>query len=641
MFFIKKAVFIYFLTCNLHIAEIRFISDHIFVTQSNFANCLQGVLQKMKMRRPQEIDRKALLASYERQPLGKIYALFKPYRKMLIASFALMVSLNMVGLTLPWMLKIAIDRVLPNADYLLFWVLCFAMTIVYLTRCLLRYLASYTVDYTGIRLIVDIRQKVFKHLQSLSLRFYEAYRTGKLISNVISDVALLNMMMRITTALGEQLFQLLLIIFLLLILNWQMALVVLLSLPVHFCNFYFARKALRADSMVMQEKISEISANLSETLTGAKVIKSFAKEQTECRRFFQNLRPTVAMQMKITLDNIGLWSVFDMVTLFTYLATIGMGIMHVQSGKVTIGEFVAFYTYVGMLIGPIQSLSTQVVTLAQGMVGASRVVKLLNTIPEIKECANPIHPERLTGHIEFQHVVFSYDEDKAPVINDFTLEIQPGEKVALVGPSGSGKSTLSNLLLRFYDVTGGAILVDGYDVRRLGFEAYRKNIGVVLQEPFLFSGTIRDNIAYAKEDATAEEIEKAAEMANIAEFIKGLPDGYDTVVGENGASLSGGQKQRLAIARAVLMNPSILILDEATSALDTVSETVVQEALDRLMIGKTTVIIAHRLSTVRNADKIIVLDRGRVAQKGTHDELMEQPGIYRELYQTQRRMATK
>ena len=595
----------------------------------------------MKMRRPQEIDRKALLASYERQPLGKIFALFKPYRKMLVASFALMVSLNMVGLTLPWMLKIAIDRVLPNADYLLFWVLCFAMTIVYLTRCLLRYLASYTVDYTGIRLIVDIRQKVFKHLQSLSLRFYEAYRTGKLISNVISDVALLNMMMRITTALGEQLFQLLLIIILLIILNWQMALVVLLSLPVHFCNFYFARKALRADSMVMQEKISEISANLSETLTGAKVIKSFAKEQTECRRFFQNLRPTVAMQMKITLDNIGLWSVFDMVTLFTYLATIGMGIMHVQSGKVTIGEFVAFYTYVGMLIGPIQALSTQVVTLAQGMVGASRVVKLLNTIPEIKECANPIHPERLTGHIEFQHVVFSYDEDKAPVINDFTLEIQPGEKVALVGPSGSGKSTLSNLLLRFYDVTGGAILVDGYDVRRLGFEAYRKNIGVVLQEPFLFSGTIRDNIAYAKEDATAEEIEKAAEMANIAEFIKGLPDGYDTVVGENGASLSGGQKQRLAIARAVLMNPSILILDEATSALDTVSETVVQEALDRLMIGKTTVIIAHRLSTVRNADKIIVLDRGRVAQKGTHDELMEQPGIYRELYQTQRRMATK
>ena len=595
----------------------------------------------MKMRRPQEIDRKALLASYERQPLGKIFALFKPYRKMLVASFVLMVSLNMVGLTLPWMLKIAIDRVLPNADYLLFWVLCFAMTIVYLTRCLLRYLASYTVDYTGIRLIVDIRQKVFKHLQSLSLRFYEAYRTGKLISNVISDVALLNMMMRITTALGEQLFQLVLIILLLVILNWQMAMVILISLPIHFCNFYFARKALRADSMVFQEKLSEISANLSETLTGAKVIKSFAKEQTECRRFFQNLRPMVAMQMKITLDNIGLWSVFDMVTLFTYLATIGMGIMHVQSGKVTIGEFVAFYTYVGMLIGPIQALSTQVVTLAQGMVGASRVVKLLNTIPEIKECANPIHPERLTGHIEFQHVHFSYDEDKAPVINDFSLEIQPGEKVALVGPSGSGKSTLSNLLLRFYDVTGGAILVDGYDVRRLGFESYRKNIGVVLQEPFLFSGTIRDNIAYAKEDASMEEIEKAAEMANIAEFVKGLPDGYDTVIGENGASLSGGQKQRLAIARAVLMNPSILILDEATSALDTVSETVVQEALDRLMVGKTTVIIAHRLSTVRNADKIIVLDRGRVAQKGTHDELMAQPGIYSELYQTQRRMATK
>lgn len=614
--------------------EVSFISDRN-------PNKICKELHNMMTRRSQDIDKKNLLESYDRQPLGKILVLFKPYRKMLVASFVLMVSLNMIGLTLPWMLKIAIDRVLPNADYLLFWVLCFAMTITYLARCLLRYLASYTVDYTGIRLIVDIRQKIFKHLQSLSLRFYQEYRTGKLISNVISDVALLNMMMRLSTALGEQIFQLMLIIILLVILNWQMALIVLLCLPLHFCNFYFARKALRADSMMFQEKMSEISANLSEALTGAKVIKSFAKEQSECRRFFQNLRPMVALQMKVTLDNIGLWCVFDMLTLFTYLTTIGLGIMYVQTGKVSIGEFVAFYTYVGMLIGPIQALSTQVVTLAQGMVGASRVVKLLNTIPEIKECANPIHPERLDGHIEFQHVMFSYDPEKPNVINDFNLEIKPGEKVALVGPSGSGKSTLSNLLLRFYDVTGGAILVDGYDVKRLGFEAYRRNIGVVLQEPFLFSGSIRDNIAYAKDNASMEEIERAAEMANIAEFIKGLPDGYDTVIGENGASLSGGQKQRLAIARAVLLNPSILILDEATSALDTVSETVVQEALDRLMTGKTTVIIAHRLSTVRNADKIIVLDRGHVAQKGTHDELMAQDGIYRELYQTQRRMATK
>ena len=589
----------------------------------------------------QTVSRKKLLESYERQPLDKIFALFRPYRKLIVAAFFIGITFNMISLTVPWLLKIAIDRVLPAADYLLFSVLCVAMIIIYLCRCLLRYLLTSTVDYTGIRLIVDVRQKLFAHLQSLSLRFYEEYRTGKLISNVISDVSLLNMLMRIISSLSEQLFQLLLITIILTVLNWQMALVVLITLPLHFLNFYFARKTMRADSLVLQEKLSEISANLSETLMGTKVVKSFAKEQSECHRFFRNLRPTVKMQMKISFDGVGLWSIFDMLVIVTRLATIGTGIVFVQQSKISIGEFVAFNSYVNMLMTPIQSLSTQIAMIAQGLVGASRIVKLLNTIPEIKECAHPITPDRMEGHIEFQHVHFSYDRDARPAINDFSLEIKPGEKVALVGASGSGKSTLGNLLLRFYDVTGGAILVDGYDVRQLGFEAYRSKVGVVLQEPFLFSGTIRDNIAYAKENATKEEIEYAAKMANIAEFIKTLPDGYDTMIGENGATLSGGQKQRVAIARAVLKNPSILILDEATSALDTVSEHVVQEALDRLMVGKTTLIIAHRLSTIRNADKIVVLEHGDLVQQGTHEELMAVAGPYREMYLNQEKMATK
>ena len=593
------------------------------------------------MRKQVDIDKEALAKNYEKQPLSKIFPLVRPYKWLFVSAVVALILFNMIGLTLPWMLKIAIDRVLPNADYILFWVLCGSMIIIYLVRCLLRYISSYLVAYTGIRLIVDLRQKVFRHLQSLSLRFYEEYRTGKLISNVISDVALLNMLMHVMTQFGEQLFQLFLIIMLLMFINWKMALIVLLSLPIHYLNFHYFRKVIRKDSMVIQEKLSEISANLSETLTGVKVVKSFAREHAECLSFFQNMRPIVDMQMRVTVDNVGLWTICDMLSLFTYLATIGSGIMFVQTGSVTIGEFVAFYSYVGMMLGPISTLSGMSVTFAQGMVGASRIVKLLNTIPEIKECENPLHPSNLTGHIEFKHVSFYYTKEKPPVINDFSLTVTPGQKVALVGPSGSGKSTLSNLLLRFYDVNSGVIKVDNMDIRRLSLDSYRSNIGVVLQEPFLFSGTVRDNISYAKPEATVEEIEEAARMANVEEFISQLPDGYDTIIGENGASLSGGQKQRLAIARAILKNPSILILDEATSALDTVSEYLVQEALDRLMEGKTTIIIAHRLSTVRNADTIVVLDSGKIVQQGTHDELMDQPGIYRDLYQTQRKMAVQ
>ena len=593
------------------------------------------------MKKGPDLSREEVLAKYGKQPLSKVMPIFWHYHKLLFAATTTYILFNMIGLSMPWMLKIAIDRVLPNADYLLFWILCGAMVIIYLARVLLRYVACYLVDYTGIRLIVDIRQKVFKHLQSLSLRFYEEYRTGKLISNVISDVALLNMLMRVISQIGEQVFLLILIALLLLVINWQMGLFVLCTIPLHYMNFHIFRKLMKNDSMLFQEKVSEISANLSETLTGVKVVKSFGKEHSENLRFFQNLRPIVDLQMRVTVDGIYLWAIYDILTLLTYLATIGFGIRYVQNGTVSIGEFVAFYSYVSMLLQPINVLSGLSVTFAQGLVGASRIVHLLNTIPDIKEAAVPIHPDKLTGLIEFKHVKFSYEKEQGPVIDDFSLMIHPGEKVALVGPSGSGKSTITNLLLRFYDVSSGAIKVDNLDIRKLSFDAYRKHIGVVLQEPFLFSGSIRENIAYAKEDASDEEIEQAARLANVEEFVNHLPEGYDTVIGENGASLSGGQKQRLAIARAVLKNPSILILDEATSALDTVSEYLVQEALDRLMEGKTTIIIAHRLSTIQNADKIIVLESGRIVQQGTHEQLMAVDGVYKELYQTQRKMAVE
>jgi ATP-binding cassette subfamily B protein len=271
------------------------------------------------------------------------------------------------------------------------------------------------------------------------------------------------------------------------------------------------------------------------------------------------------------------------------------------------------------------------------MTGAKRINNLLNVIPEIKEPAKPLKVEKMEGHIVFKNVSFKYKD--VPVIKNFSLDIKPGQKVALVGPSGSGKSTITNLLLRFYDIQEGELSIDSVPISRYSSAAYREHIGVVLQDPFLFSGSIRDNIAYAKKDASRGEVERAASMANVDEFIAEMENGYDTVVGENGTSLSGGQRQRLAIARAILKNPSVLILDEATSALDTVSEFLVQTALDNLMHNKTTIIIAHRLSTIKNADLIVVMDAGEIVQMGSHDELMSHPGVYQELYTAQQKVS--
>ena len=582
-----------------------------------------------------------ILNRYEQQSLGKIFKMFGKYKYLMLSATLTYIVFNMVGLVMPWVLKITIDRVLPNADYLLFWFMCGALLIIYLARFLLRYVACYLLDYAGVRLVVDVRQKVFKHLQSLSLRFYQEYRTGKLISNVIGDVALLNMLMATIQNAAQQLFQLGLVAMLLFFINWQMALVVMLTLPLHYLNFYYFRGVLRSDFMLMQEKMSEISANLSESLSGVKVVKSFAKENSESRKFFRNLRPVVELQMRVTVDNIYLGAMSDILTVLTYLCTIGVGIRYVHIGAISIGEFVAFYTYVGMILQPILTLSAMAATFSQGIVGASRVVHLLDQVPEIKDPEKPVPlPAKLTGQIEFRDVNFYYKkDDRVPTINDFNLTIKPGQKVALVGPSGSGKSTMLNLLLRFYDVNSGSIRVDNIDLRRLNLEDYRSRVGVVLQEPFLFSGSIRKNIAYAKPDATDEEIEAAARLANVDEFVNDLEEGYETIIGENGASLSGGQKQRLAIARAILKNPSILIFDEATSALDTLSEALVQEALDRMMEGKSTIIIAHRLSTIRNSDVIVVMQNGRIVQQGTHDELVSTPGVYLTLYEKQRKMA--
>lgn len=568
----------------------------------------------------------------------KVSALLKQYRRMLFLSAVTSIMFSSLALTMPLVLKIVIDRVLPSKDWGLFFLLAVTLIAVYTIRFIMRMITGFLGTYTVTRILLDVRQRIFKHLQSLSLRFYEEYRTGKLISNIISDVSLLQGLISLCIGMVDQIFTMFIITFAVFFINWKLALIAMIALPVHFLNFFIFNKYIRANARRLQEKMSEISANLAETINGIRVVKSFSKERAECRHFFNSMRPTVDLAVKMNQQGNVCHGIYESLTIFTYLIIIGCGIVMVGQ-DFSVGDFVAFYTYIGIQVGPIAALAAQMNSVSQGLAGAQRIMKILRVIPEIKDAPNAAIAGRFSGHIQFDHVVFKYAD--APVLRDFSLDIQPGEKVALVGPSGCGKSTIGNLLLRFYDVVDGTIRVDDRDIREFTQESYRGNIGVVLQEPFLFSGTIHDNLAYGRPDASMEEIRQAARLANVEEFVEKMPRKYDTVIGENGASLSGGQKQRIAIARAVLKNPAILLLDEATSALDTISEKLVQQALDSLMEGRTTLIIAHRLSTISNADKIVVLKDGRIEQQGTHEELMNAGGTYRTLYETQRKAAAE
>ena len=568
----------------------------------------------------------------------KVSSLIRQYRGLILLSALTSVMFSSLALTMPMMLKVVIDRVLPSRDWALFFLLAAVMIAIYILRFTMRIITGNLGTYTVTRILLDVRQRIFKHLQNLSLRFYEEYRTGKLISNVISDVALLQGLISLCISMVDQFFTMAFITFAVFFINWKLALIAMCALPIHFINFFIFNKIIRKNALLMQEKMSEISANLAETINGIRVVKSFSKGRAESLHFFKNMRPTLELAIKMNQEGNVCHGIYEMLTLFTYLIVFCGGTFAVGN-DFSIGDFVAFYTYIGLQVGPIAVLAAQMNVLSQGLAGAQRIMKLLKVIPDITDAPDAVDAGRLTGRISFDHVSFKYAD--TPVLRDFSLRIEPGEKVALVGPSGCGKSTISNLLLRFYDVCDGSIKVDGEDIRTFTQDSYRANIGVVLQEPFLFSGTIRDNLAYARPNASMEEIRKAAELANVAEFVEKLDKKYDTVIGENGASLSGGQKQRIAIARAVLKNPGILLLDEATSALDTVSEKLVQQSLDTLMEGRTTIIIAHRLSTIRNADKIVVLKNGQIEQLGTHDELMAQDGTYRELYTTQQKAAAE
>lgn len=515
--------------------------------------------------------------------------------------------------------------------------LCLGLVGVFFLKGFAYYGQRYLTFYVAQRAMKDIRDELYKHLQTLPLGFYHKNKVGQIMSRIVNDVhALQQVVVSGAVDIFYHLITLIASVLYLVYLNPKLTLLMAVVIPAIIATFRFFSNKIRAMSRLVQESLADISDTLHESITGVRVVKSFVREDYEFARFAKQTARNFAANRKNAQLSAMLSPLVELFAAIGFTVVLWFGGYDVIHGRMTPGELIAFFTLALITINPLKSLSGLSHVLQGAQASAERIFDLLDEESDIEEIENPIHLDRrsMQGAITYQNVHFSYEPGRE-VLHDINLEIKPGEVVALVGPSGAGKSTLVDLIPRFYDPESGVVMVDGHDVKTLSLDSLRENIGIVPQETVVFSGTIRDNILYGDLDASEEAVIAAAKAANAHEFIVNLPDGYDTVVGENGVGLSGGQKQRIAIARAILKNPRILILDEATSALDSESEQLVQEALDRLMQNRTTLVIAHRLSTIQNADRIVVLDKGRIVESGTHDELMAKHGLYHHLYQTQ------
>jgi ATP-binding cassette subfamily B protein len=499
---------------------------------------------------------------------------------------------------------------------------------------LLSWAKTWIVARLSSRIAADLRNAMYTHLQRLSLEFFGGKRTGDLISRVGSDTD------KICTFLSVYLLEFvsdLLMMFgtaiILITKDFQLALVTLVPFPIIAWLIQKVRKTMRHGFNQENRTWSGMISVLSDTIPGIRVVKAFAQEQREVERFKVANDHVLASNDRVN----HVWAFFGpMVSLLTdagMLVIWAFGVWLIYRGELKVGVLIGFLAYIGRFYTRLDALSRMFSNSQRAAAASHRIFEILDRVPSVPEPVKPVSPGRVKGRIEIRDIRFSYGTRQ--VINDVNLTIEPGEMIGLVGASGAGKSTLVNLVCRFYDVASGAILVDGVDIRSFPVEEYRRNIGIVLQEPFLFFGSIADNIAYAKPDATRAEIIAAAKAAKAHDFILRLPDGYDSIVGERGQSLSGGERQRISIARALLTDPRILILDEATSAVDTATEREIQEALDVLTKGRTTIAIAHRLSTLKNANRIVVMDQGRIMEVGGHGELLDRNGAYAKLHQAQ------
>jgi ATP-binding cassette subfamily B multidrug efflux pump len=572
---------------------------------------------------------------FDRRVMIRLLPYLRPYWARMGAAFALMLIESALALAIPYLIKVAIDDFIAVGDAAGLTQVALAMTAAFLGIYLAAMGRRYLLSWVGQRLLSMLRGDLFRHLQELSLGYHDTHIVGVTISRVINDVAVINELLSqgLITLLGDILV-LVGIIVVMLSMSPQLALLTFSVLPLMLLAVVLFTRRAKVAFRNTRARVADVVGDLAEDLAGMRVIQAFAQEEMSQDRFETVNRASRDAHIDaMTLSFVFLPTVEFLGVLATAIV-LWFGGNLVAQDALTIGVVVAFLAYVTRFFQPIQELSQLYTTLQAATAGGERVLRLLDTEPEILDQPDAVEMPRIVGEVEFRNVSFSY-RGETRVLHDVNLDITAGQKVALVGPTGAGKTTIANLVARLYDVTEGQVCIDDVDVREVAQRSLRHQMGLVPQDPFLFSGTIADNIRFGRLEASQEAVEEAARLANAHEFIVGLPNGYETEILEGGVNLSLGQRQLICIARAVLADPRILILDEATSSVDTVTEALIQEALQRLMIGRTAIIIAHRLSTVREADVICVVQDGRIVERGRHDELLDRGGLYRDLYERQ------
>ena len=533
-----------------------------------------------------------------------------------------------------YLVKPVLDEIFFKKDMTMLKVLPLAIMLLYVLKGAAYFGQAYLMNFVGHKIIKKLRDDLYSHIQRLSLSFFDRHETGVLMARITNDVNIVQgMVTKGVTGLIQHVFSIIGLIFVIFYRDWKLALIAAAVFPLATIPIVKFGRRMRRLSAKCQEAMADINSFLYETFTGNKIVKAFGMERYEDQAFFEKTHHLFRYEMKAVMVRAMSSPVMELLGGLGITLIIWYGGYKVIAGTSTPGTFFSFMAALIMLYEPVKKLSPVNNMIQHGLAAVVRVYQILDTLPEIKEHKNPKSLKPGKHSVHFKDVFFKYQDDT--VLKGINLEVNAGEVLALVGMSGGGKTTLVNLIPRFYDVTGGAVLIDGIDVRELSLDSLRSQVGIVTQDPILFNDTIRNNIAYGKAEASPQEITEATKSAYAYDFINGFPDKLDTVVGERGVRLSGGQKQRICIARALLKNAPILILDEATSALDTESEKAVQKALENLMKGRTTFVIAHRLSTVRHADRIVVIVGGEIVEEGKHEDLLALDGEYRKLHDMQ------